>query len=82
MFHRVARHLLEALALLVVVLVAGAGLLAMRLSQGPMSVAFLSPVIDAAIEEALPGYTVEFADTVIAWGGIEHGIDVRVRDFR
>lgn len=82
MFHRIARHLLEALALLVFVLVAGTGVLALRLSQGPMSVAFLSPVLDAAIEDALPGYAVEFADTVIAWGGIEHGIDVRVRDFR
>lgn len=82
MFHRVARHLLEALALLVFALVAIAGLAAWRLSQGPVSVAFLGPLLDSAIEEALPGFSVEFADTIVAWGGLDHGFDVRVRDLK
>ncbi|MBL8697682.1 MAG: AsmA-like C-terminal domain-containing protein [Alphaproteobacteria bacterium] len=82
MFHRFARHLLEALAVLVFVLVAIAGLAAWRLSQGPVSVAFLGPVLDSAIEKALPGHAVEFADTIVAWGGVDHGFDIRVRDLR
>lgn len=82
MFHRVARHVLEALAVLLLVLVAGAGLLGMRLAQGPISVAALSPLLDTGIERALPGHSVEFADTVVSWNGFDHGLEVKVHDLR
>ncbi len=80
MFHRFARHLLEGLAVLALVLVAGIALAAWRLSQGPVSVGFLSPLLDKAIEDAVPGYAIDFADTVLVWAGWDQGFDVRVRD--
>ncbi len=80
MFHRFARLLLEGLAVLALVLVAGIALGAWRLSQGPVSVGFLSPLLDKAIEDAMPGYAIEFEDTVLVWAGWDHGFDVRMRD--
>jgi uncharacterized protein YhdP len=82
MFHRAARILLEAVAVLIVLAIAAAGLAAWRLSQGPVSVAALTSLIDHALEDALPGYLVDLEDTVLVWGGWERGIDVRVRGAR
>jgi hypothetical protein len=82
MFHRVARLMLEVLAVLALVVVAGVALMAWRFSQGPVSVGFLKPLLDSAVEEAVPGYQVELADTVLVWAGWDHGVDVRARDMK
>jgi hypothetical protein len=82
MFHRIARLVLEGLAVLALVAVAAAALGAWRFSQGPVSVSFLKPLLDGAVEEAMPGYQVELADTVLVWAGWDHGVDIRARGLR
>jgi hypothetical protein len=82
MFHRIARLVLEGLAVLALVAVAAVALGAWRFSQGPVSVSFLKPLLDGAVEEAMPGYQVELADTVLVWAGWDHGVDIRARGLR
>ena len=57
-------------------------LLVWRLSEGPVSVAFVAPHISSAISKAVPGLDASFRDTVLVWGGWTRGIDVRVIDLR
>lgn len=82
MFHRIARLVLEGLAVLALVAVAAVALGAWRFSQGPVSVGFLKPLLDGAVEEAMPGYQVELADTILVWAGWDHGVDIRARGLR
>jgi hypothetical protein len=67
---------------LALVVVAGVALAGWRFTQGPISVGFLKPLLDTAVEEAMPGYQVELADTVLVWAGWDHGVDVRARDMK
>ena len=82
MFHRVALVVLEGLVVLAFAAVAAAGLGAWRLSDGPVSVGFLRPFLDQAVEESLPGYAVELADVQLAWAGWERGLDIRAVGLR
>ena len=82
MFHRVALVILEGLVVLAFAAVAAAGLGAWRLSDGPISVGFLRPLLDQAVEEMLPGYEVELEDVQVAWAGWERGLDIRAVGLR
>ncbi|MFM8681444.1 MAG: AsmA-like C-terminal domain-containing protein [Alphaproteobacteria bacterium] len=82
MFHRVALFVLEGLIVLAFAAIAAAGLGAWRLSDGPVSMGFLRPLLDQAVEEALPGYAVELEDVQLAWAGWERGLDVRAIGLR
>jgi hypothetical protein len=82
MFHRVALVVLEGLVVLAFAAIAAAGLGAWRLSDGPVSVVFLRPFLDKAVEESLPGYAVELADVQLAWAGWERGLDIRAVGLR
>ena len=58
---------------------------AWRLTQGPMSISFLSPYLTEALAYAIPGYDIEIDDTVIGWTERRrtldvHAVNVRLRD--
>ena len=80
MFHRAARICLEIVAGLVVIGVVGAGVAGWRLAQGPVSLSALTPYIDDALEDQLPGLDLTIGDTVIAWEGWTSGVGLRLRD--
>ncbi|MGH6953133.1 MAG: DUF3971 domain-containing protein, partial [Alphaproteobacteria bacterium] len=58
------------------------GLLAWRLSRGPIELGFLTPHIAAALSPADNSYQVELSDTALAWSGLDDALKVRSRDFR
>ena len=82
MFWRTFRGLIQILGAL------GAGLaivlvvLAWRLSAGPISLAFLSPYIERALEASQKFVRIELDDTILTWAGWERTIDVRVVNVR
>lgn len=82
MFHRVARVVLEGIVVLAFAAVAAVALGAWRLSDGPVSVGFLRPLLDQAVEDMLPGYQVELDDVQVAWAGWERGLDIRALGLR
>ena len=53
-----------------------------RLSEGPISIAFLAPHISAAISNTLPGVKATFDDTLLVWAGWDRAIDVRIIDLQ
>lgn len=57
-------------------------LLVWRLSEGPVSIAFLAPYISSAIEDVAPGVRATFKDTILVWAGWERNIDVRIIDLQ
>ena len=77
-----ARIALQALGALFGVLAILFGLAAWRLSTGPLSLGFLSPYIQEALEgEDLP-YHFEFEDTVLVWPGWGEPLEVHLTDLR
>ena len=58
------------------------GLVAWRLSSGPLSLAFLSPYIEEAFQDDDLTYRIEFEDTVLFWAGWSHPLEIRVTDVR
>lgn len=67
---------------LAIALIASIALLALRVAVAPVSVSFLHPYMSAALADRIPGYTVEFEETVLASGGMLSAFDIRVRDVR
>ena len=82
MFLRTFRGLIQVLGAL------GAGLaillvvLAWRLSAGPVSLAFLSPYIERALDASQDSVRIKLDDTILTWGGWERTLDVRVVNVR
>ena len=77
-----ARIALQALGALFGVLAILFGLAAWRLSTGPLSLGFLSPYMQEALEgEDLP-YRFEFEDTVLVWPGWGEALEVHLTDLR
>ncbi len=53
-------------------------ILAYRLThEGPIHLAFLSPYIENAFNEADQPYRIAIEDTVLTWGGWDHALEVR-----
>ncbi|MEE8393920.1 MAG: hypothetical protein V3R66_06200, partial [Rhodospirillales bacterium] len=57
-------------------------LLAWRLSSGPISLAFLSPYIEDALDGMGGGAGILLDDTILTWGGWDRTLDVRVINVR
>ena len=57
-----------------------AGLLSWQLSKGPISLSFLTPYIEQALNERSPDMQVELGDTILTWAGWERALDIRVLD--
>ena len=77
-----ARIALQALGALFGVLAILFGLAAWRLSTGPISLGFLSPYIQEALEGEDLSYQFEFEDTVLVWPGWGEALEVHLTDLR
>ena len=77
-----ARIALQALGALFGVLAILFGLAAWRLSTGPISLGFLSPYMQEALEGEDLSYHFEFEDTVLVWPGWGEGLEVHLTDLR
>jgi hypothetical protein len=55
---------------------------AWRLSAGPVSLAFLTPYMAAALEQTDSPIQLEFSDTILTWAGWERALDIRILDVR
>ncbi|MCH7937603.1 MAG: hypothetical protein IH994_11020, partial [Proteobacteria bacterium] len=66
----------------------GAGLVvilmvvAWQLSSGPISLAFLTPYIENAVNAGQPNFKLTLKDTILTWAGWERTLDIRVLDVR
>ena len=76
---RIALQVLGALFAVVAILFA---LGAWRLSSGPLSLGFLSPYIQEALEGDDLSYRFEFQDTVLVWSGWGEALEIRLTDLR
>ena len=73
-----ARHiLLEVLALIVLLAIAGAGLLAWRLSEGPLELDFLKPELEKTLTDARDGRPVSLEAFSLEWSEDRHRIEAR-----
>ena len=80
LFGRVSRIVFDIVGTFVVLLLLAAGILSWRLSAGPLSLDFLTPLIVRALSEEDASVTVK--DTVLEWGGWQHNFDIRIRGVR
>ena len=58
------------------------GVLAWRLSTAPVSLNFITPIIERNFSAADKSYVVRVADTVLIWDGWRRPADVRARNIR
>lgn len=75
-----ARIALQVLGALFAVLAVLFGLAAWRLSSGPLSVGFLSPYIEEALQGDDLAYRIKFEDTVLVWAGWSHPLEIQVTE--
>lgn len=71
--------LLEGLGVAAAGIVILAAVLAVRLSQGPLPVNFLTPTIAEALQGLDPGIDVTIADTVLIWSDTGDALQIRAR---
>ena len=76
------RIALQALGALFGVLAILFGLAAWRLSTGPLSLGFLSPYMQEALEGEDLSYRFEFEDTVLVWPGWGEALEFHLTDLR
>ncbi len=53
------------------------GALFFQLSRGPISLSFLTPVVERTLNSALDGASVKLHDTILAWEGPNRALDIR-----
>ncbi len=82
MLRPAGKILLKAAIVVLVIISAVATAVVLRLSNGPISLAFLSPVVRQALSFGDAGYRAEFDDTVLTWGGWDRTLDVRALGVR
>ncbi|MCH7486055.1 MAG: hypothetical protein IIC04_03625 [Proteobacteria bacterium] len=79
---RAFRIMIQLLAGLGAALVIVLAVLAWRLSEGPVSLAFLTPYIERALEGEQGRFRIRLDDTILAWAGWERTLDIRVLNVR
>ena len=57
-------------------------LVAWRLSSGPISLAFLTPYVEEALNGPGKNFRVTLGDTILTWAGWERTMDIRVLNVR
>lgn len=80
MIRRSTKIAVEILAGLTALGAVVAGVLLWRLSQGPVSLDFLTPRLEAALSEAREGVDVKVGGTVLTWEGWPETIALRITD--
>jgi hypothetical protein len=79
---RTMAGLLRTLAIFMTLLGLAAGVAAWRLMAGPVAVDVLTPPIAEALNAALGTVRVEVEGSVLAWGGLDHPLEIRLRQVR
>ena len=51
-----------------------------RLSAGPISLSFLTPAVQNALNQVDSQFDIEVEDTVLSWGGWDRAIDILIRN--
>jgi len=51
-----------------------------RLSQGPVSLAFLTPAVQRALTQFDSPFEIEVQDTVLSWGGWDRAVDIVIKN--
>lgn len=82
MIRRTTRITLEIVAVILAGLAVAIGLMAWRLSTGPLSIDFLTPYIEKALDVRDGDMTVRVDDTVLTWGGWGRPFEVRAVGLR
>ncbi len=82
MIKRTFRILVYLLGGLTAVIVIGLALAAWRLSQGPVSLAFLTPTVERIMNDPSQPFAIRIEDTILTWAGWERALDVRFVDVR
>ncbi len=82
MVHGTVKGLLGLISTLVLVVLLAAAGLAYRLSQGPLSLAFLTPAVENGVSSLAGGLPVTLADTALAWDANHHTLTLRLHDLR
>ena len=77
MLSRTSRVLAEVLAATVIGVVVLFAASAWRLSQGPVSLSFLTPAITEVLNEWASPYRITLDDTIVAWAGWGRPLDIR-----
>ncbi len=72
--------MLKIIAGLLVVLIVIVAIGSFVISQGPVSIGFLSPYIDDILKTQYPGQKIEFSDVVLEWDNDQHELHVRAKD--
>ncbi|WP_029013870.1 AsmA-like C-terminal domain-containing protein [Niveispirillum irakense] len=78
MLRHSALIVLELLAGLLLVLALGSGLLAWRLTQGPVSLDFVTPYLEQELNRQAPT-RLDLGETILAWNGFGTRMDLRLR---
>ncbi len=79
MFGRISRTALDIVGTLIVLTLIGIGIVGWLLSQGPISLGFLTPLVERALSRGDGTLDIDVDDTVIAWAGWRRTIDLQVR---
>lgn len=74
---RIAAYILSGVAAAAFLLTAA---LALRLSQGPVSLGFLTPLLERTLSDQHPDVDVRVGGTVLRWEGARRGVDLRLTD--
>ncbi len=77
---RTSLLLFELFAALLAGLVVLFGVGAWFLSSGPISLTFLTPLVERALDSADDAYTIRVEDTVLTWAGWQRAIDIRANN--
>lgn len=83
LFKRTLRATIQIIGGLGVGLFVAVLLVAWRLSSGPVSLTFLTPMIESSLNELHDGsFSITLEDTILAWAGWERTLDIRVVNMR
>ena len=80
MVRRTSLLLFELLAGLLAGLIILFGAGAWFLSSGPVSLTFLTPLVERALDSADDSYTIRVEDTVLTWAGWQRAVDIRANN--
>jgi len=78
----VSKWLFRALAAGLAGLSIGLAVLFWRLATAGLSLSFVTPYVNAGLEEAVPGYRITLGDTELYWQGFDAPLGVRASDVR
>jgi len=80
--HGAVKYLLRVLEAVLLFAVLGVGVLAWRLSQGPVTISLIAPYVASALESFDPGYRITIEHAEFRWAGFKGQPLLTVRDVR